>query len=91
MQIFNSHPDEPIILHRKELVHKKYPFSLLKDEKNAYEFDKILLEKLTIWKYSVISVLIDKYEHAINTQLGNMILIIIVWKHYSKDSNCFLN
>lgn len=23
---FGSHPDEPIIFHRKELVHKKYPF-----------------------------------------------------------------
>jgi len=33
-------------------------------KKKAYEFDKILLEKLTIWKYSVISVLIDKYEHS---------------------------
>ena len=23
---FGTHPDEPIILHRKELVNKKYPF-----------------------------------------------------------------
>ncbi len=30
-EFFNSHPDEPLILHRKELVNKRYPFHSLRD------------------------------------------------------------
>lgn len=33
VKYFKSHPDDPIILHRKELVNAKYPFKTLKDEK----------------------------------------------------------
>jgi hypothetical protein len=28
---FSSHPDEPVILHRKELVNKRHPFQNLRD------------------------------------------------------------
>ena len=31
VKFFGSHPDEPIILHRKELVNAKYPFQVLND------------------------------------------------------------
>ena len=30
-EYFDSHPDEPIILHRKELVNQRYPFKNLRD------------------------------------------------------------
>lgn len=60
---FNSHPDEPIILHRKELLYKKPPFSILKDPEILKKFNKELLKKLSNWKYSVFAVLIDKKEH----------------------------
>lgn len=60
---FKSHPDDPIILHRKELVNAKYPFKALKDEKVKRQFDKELLAFLNKWEYSAISVCLDKKAH----------------------------
>lgn len=60
---FNSHPDEPIIFHRKELTNKKYPFHVLLDEAKELEFNQELLECLERWKFKVQTVVIDKYEH----------------------------
>lgn len=60
---FGSHPDDPIILHRKELIYKKPPFSVLKDPEVEKKFNKELLKKLGEWEYTVISVTIDKQEH----------------------------
>ncbi|MGD8290060.1 MAG: DUF3800 domain-containing protein [Desulfobacterales bacterium] len=60
---FKSHPDDPIILHRKELVNAKYPFIALKDEKVKRKFDKELLAFLNEWEYSVITVCLDKKAH----------------------------
>jgi len=60
---FGSHPDDPIILHRKELLYKKPPFSILKDPEIENKFNNELLQKLEEWEYTVISVTIDKLEH----------------------------
>lgn len=60
---FPYHPDEPVILHRKELVHKKHPFSALKDKKIEEQFNTDLLKLLNELDYVVVSVLIDKLEH----------------------------
>lgn len=37
---FDSHPDEPIIFHRKEMVNKKYPFSKLKNPEIENNFNE---------------------------------------------------
>jgi len=63
VKYFKSHPDDPIILHRKELVNAKYPFKALKDEKVKRQFDKELLGFLTKWEYSVVTVCLDKKAH----------------------------
>ncbi|MDY6857696.1 MAG: DUF3800 domain-containing protein [Thermodesulfobacteriota bacterium] len=63
VKYFKSHPDDPIILHRKELVNAKYPFKALKDEKIKKQFDKELLSLLKKWEYSVITVCLDKKIH----------------------------
>lgn len=63
MQYFGSHPDEPIILHRKEMINKKYPFKILKNQDIEQAFNADLLGKLRNWEYSIITVAIDKYEH----------------------------
>lgn len=63
VKYFKSHPDDPIILHRKELVNAKYPFKALKDETVKRQFDKELLGLLTKWEYSVITVCLDKKAH----------------------------
>ena len=60
---FKSHPDEPVILHRKELVNAKYPFKALKDEKVKKRFDRDLLNLLQSWEYTVITVCLDKLAH----------------------------
>jgi hypothetical protein len=60
---FNSHPDEPIILHRKEIVNKKSPFDSLMDPKVEISFNNDLIKLLTNLNYLVITVVIDKSEH----------------------------
>jgi len=63
VKYFDHHPDEPIIFHRKEMLKKKPPFSILKDSRIEIKFNKELLNKLKKWDYKVISVIIDKKEH----------------------------
>jgi hypothetical protein len=62
-EFFESHPDEPIVLHRKELVNKKPPFAALRDPVVERAFNARLLAVLRQLDYSVITVCIDKLEH----------------------------
>lgn len=63
---FDSHPDDPIIFHRKELLQKKHPFTALANSQKSKNFDKEFLELLAKWDYKVIGVVIDKHEHNTN-------------------------
>ena len=65
---FGSHPDDPIILHRKELVRKKLPFVALQDPEIEMAFNEEFLQLLGKWDYRVIGVIIDKQEHNTNYQ-----------------------
>lgn len=60
---FSSHPDEPIIFHRAEMVNAKHPFESLKDEATKTTFDTELLALLQKWDFRVVTVCIDKREH----------------------------
>lgn len=60
---FDTHPDEPFILHREELVNKKHPFESLRDPANEKAFNQNLLNLLQNLDYAVITVVIDKLEH----------------------------
>jgi len=60
---FDSHPDDPVILHRKELIHRDPPFDSLKKQSVADAFDSDLLGLLSSLEYTVFTVVIDKYEH----------------------------
>ncbi len=60
---FNSHPDDPVILHRKEIVNKRPPFDNLLDPTIEESFNKEILSLMTNLDYIVISVVIDKLEH----------------------------
>jgi hypothetical protein len=62
-KFFGSHPDEPIVLHRKELVNKKPPFEALQDGAVEAAFNAELLTLLQNWDYMVLTVVIDKLEH----------------------------
>lgn len=60
---FKSHPDDPIILHRKEIMNGKPPFEVLRDDKIRERFNKTILNYLSTWEYTVISVCLDKKSH----------------------------
>ena len=60
---FDSHPDAPVIFHRKEMVNAKDPFRALRDPETRERFDGELLSLLRSWEYAVISVCIDKKRH----------------------------
>ena len=46
LNYFDSHPDDPVIFHRKELVNAKHPFEALRDSKTHTNFDNELLKFL---------------------------------------------
>ncbi|MCS7072053.1 MAG: DUF3800 domain-containing protein [Anaerolinea sp.] len=62
IRFFSSHPDEPVVLHRREMVRKMHPFSCLRDPAIETKFNAQWLERLEQWNYQVITVTIDKYE-----------------------------
>jgi|SRR5581483_774864 len=62
-EFFGSHPDEPVIFHRKEMVNAKHPFERLKDVDVLRSFDAKLLGLLKSWDYAVITVCLDKKNH----------------------------
>lgn len=64
-RFFGEHhdPDDPVILHRKELVNAKAPFASLRDIRLREAFNAELLRLITDLDYTVISVLIDKLAH----------------------------
>ena len=60
---FGSHPDEPLILHRSDIVNKKYRFATLRDPEKEKRFNMEILGLLRAWDYRVITVCIDKKKH----------------------------
>lgn len=58
-----SHADDPVILHRKELVNKKHPFEALRDPPIERTFNAELLQLLEELDYTVLTAVIDKLEH----------------------------
>lgn len=60
---FHSHPDDPVILHRKELVNKKPPFESLRDPDIERAFYEELIGIIKEFEYVVITIVIDKLEH----------------------------
>ena len=60
---FNSHPDEPIVFHRKELTNKNYPFQALRDPEIDNQFGQEFMTCLRRWNFVVITVTIDKLQH----------------------------
>lgn len=60
---FNHHPDEPLILHRKDILNANPPFEILKDEYEQDRFNKNFLNLLQAWDFKLITVCIDKRAH----------------------------
>jgi hypothetical protein len=60
---FESHPDDPVIFHRKELMNKKYPFQSLRNPNREIEFNAEFLAYLKRWEFKIITIIIDKLDH----------------------------
>jgi len=60
---FGTPPDEPVILHRKEMTNRKPPFESLHDPAVALRFDNDLLILLEDWEHTVITVCLAKKKH----------------------------
>lgn len=60
---FRSHPDEPVVFHRKEMLNSRPPFEALKDGQLRQRFDEELLRLLATWRFTVITVCLDKKKH----------------------------
>jgi len=60
---FPYHPDEPVVFHRTEMLNALPPFQALKDPAVRVRFDEDLLNLMTAWQYTVISVCLDKKKH----------------------------
>jgi hypothetical protein len=60
---FVHHPDEPVVLHRKEMHKGAAPFEALKTPGVRIRFDEELLGLLRAWDYTVITVCLDKRRH----------------------------
>ncbi len=62
-EYFHSHPDEPVVFHRKDMVNRRGVFDALKDASVRSRFNEELLKLLTQWKYVVFAVTVDKLKH----------------------------
>jgi hypothetical protein len=60
---FAHDPDEPTILHREDIVQKRYPFRQLQDDAKRQSFDDALLGLIKQADFMVVAVVIDKIEH----------------------------
>lgn len=60
---FPHSPDEPIILHRKELLNRSGPFGRLREPGAVAAFNADLLNFFESQQYIVITVVIDKRSH----------------------------
>lgn len=60
---FPHNPDEPVILHRKELVNRSGPFWRLRDSGKEQAFNEDFLKFISEQDYYIITVVIDKKTH----------------------------
>jgi len=56
-------PDEPVIFHRTDVIHKRGPFSVLRDSRKEKEFNDDLITYFKMLDFTLIVVVIDKKVH----------------------------
>jgi len=62
-EIFGPRPDEPVILHRSDIINRKGPFGILCDEVAHGRFDEGLLRLAAEGDFKMVLVVIDKRQH----------------------------
>ena len=59
---FGFNADDPVILHRKDIMNYRGKFSVLKDEQVKKRYNHVLFELLNKWDFTIISIVLDKKE-----------------------------
>jgi hypothetical protein len=67
---FPHSPDDPLILHREDIINRRRSFGILKDPIKELAFSKALLDFFEKSEFTIISVVIDKLTHF--TSYGKM-------------------
>lgn len=62
-RFFGASPDDPIHLHRKDMIHGKGPFRILREPIVRARFDDALIEVIRSAAFRAVCVVIDKAEH----------------------------
>ena len=62
-RFFDYHVDEPVLLHRKDIVKKRIDFEVLRNKETENQFNRELLKLINDWEYTVFTVVIDQIEH----------------------------
>lgn len=57
---FHHHPDNPVILHREDIINRRKVFKILQDDQKRAEFDDDLLNVIQTADFGVVAVVIDK-------------------------------
>jgi hypothetical protein len=60
---FPHNPDEPVILHREEIINRGGPFWRLRDTEKERAFNEGFLQFIKQQDYRIITVVIDKHTH----------------------------
>lgn len=60
---FPHNPDEPVILHREDIMNRRGPFWRLRDAEKEQAFNGDLLQFVEAQDYRIITVVIDKKTH----------------------------
>ena len=60
---FPHSPDEPVILHREDIINRRGPFWRLRDKAKEHAFNEDFLEFIKEQEYRIITVVIDKKTH----------------------------
>jgi len=63
LDFFGQRPDNPVVLHRSEVINRKGAFGILCDEVNRNRFDAELLGIVSRARFKMICVVLDKQEH----------------------------
>jgi len=63
MKHFPHNPDEPVVLHRKDIVDRHRLFWRLRDDKKREEFDNDLIELFSRTPFTVFGAIVDKLAH----------------------------
>ena len=62
-EFFGKNADNPVVLHRNDILNFRGPFNILKNKQTKQQFNERLLKNLENWDFKIITVLIDKKEH----------------------------